>query len=126
MSRLLAVLAALLVLPLAATAAEWSWREGEIDARGGYLVLFYGPEDADRDDWTPAARVGRPRGRVFPVEWLVDVASVENEALVKAVSADLDFYLKDVGRPDPWSYARYHCHTTSNLYGEVHWAVATP
>jgi hypothetical protein len=59
---------------------------------------------------------------VFPVEWLVDVNAVENMELVEAVTLDLDFYLKDVGRPDPWSYARYHCQTTSNWYGDVHWA----
>jgi hypothetical protein len=36
---------------------------------------------------------------------------------------ELDFYLLDVGRPDPWAYAHYHCGTASNVYGKVHWGI---
>jgi hypothetical protein len=122
MKKLLVALLALLVLPLAAAAADWSWREAKVDARHGCVVLLYGSADAEPQSWTPAARVGRPRGHVFPVEWLVDAKAVENRALVEAVSYDLDYFLKDVGRPDPWSYAQYHCQTTYNWYGDVHWA----
>jgi len=111
-----------LALPLTAADADWSWREAKIDARPGYVVLLYGSGDAEPRTWTPAARVGRPRGHVFPVEWLVDAKAVENRALVEAVSYDLDYFLKDVGRPDPWWYVQYRCQTTSNWYGEVHWA----
>jgi hypothetical protein len=122
MNGLTVVLTAVLVLPLAASAAEWSWLEAKVDPRGDCLELLYGPGEADPESWTPAARVGAPREGVFPVEWLVDAQAVENEALVAAVSADLDYYLKDVGRPDPWSYAHYQCRTTRNWYGDVHWA----
>jgi len=37
---------------------------------------------------------------VFPVEWLVDANAVVNTELVEAVTSDLDFYLKDIGRPE--------------------------
>jgi hypothetical protein len=124
MKKICVVLAGLVVLPVvvAAGAVEWAWREAKVDTRGGHVVLLHGSGNADPRSWVPAARVGRPRGHVFPVEWLVDVNAAENMELVEAVTLDLDFYLKDVGRPDPWSYARYHCQTTSNWYGDVHWA----
>jgi hypothetical protein len=115
------VLAALCVLPLAVDTAGWSWREAKVDTQDAYLELLYGSADAEPESWMPAARVGRPRGRVFPVEWLVDASAAENRALVEAVSSQLDFYLTEVGPPDSWSYAQYHCQTTSNLYGDVHW-----
>jgi hypothetical protein len=123
MKKILVLLAGLVALPLAAAAgaAEWSWRQAKVDARGGYVVLLHGSAEADPQSWVPAARVGPARGHVFPVEWLVD-ANVENRELVEAVTFDLDFYLKDVGRPDPWSYVQYHCQTMSNWYGDVHWA----
>ncbi len=100
---------------------DWSWRVADVDARADHLRLHYGSGDLDPASWVLAARVGRPEGRVFPVQWLVDPQVVSNKDLVEAVTRDLDFYLKDVGRPDPWSYAQYHCETTSNLYGDVHW-----
>jgi hypothetical protein len=124
MKKILVLLAGLVALPLAAAAgaAEWSWRQAKVDARGGYVVLLHGSAEADPQSWVPAARVGPARGHVFPVEWLVDANAVENRELVEAVTFDLDFYLKDVGRPDPWSYVQYHCQTMSNWYGDVHWA----
>ena len=102
-------------------AHDWSWHEADGDPRADHVELLYGSEDVDPRSWVPAARVGRPSGRDFPVEWLVDPEAPENRDMVEAVRRDLDFYLKDVGRPDPWAYAQYHCGTTSNLYGNVHW-----
>ena len=124
MKKILVVLAGLVALPLAAAAgaAEWSWREAKVDMRGDYIALLHGSADAPPGSWVPAARVGPPRGHVFPVEWLVDANAVENRELVRALTFDLDYYLKDVGRPDPWAYAQYHCDTMSNWYGDVHWA----
>ena len=78
---------------------------GEGRRAGGYVVLLHGSADAQPGSWVPAARLGPPRGHVFQVEWLVDANVVENRELVRAVTFDLDYYLKDVGRPDPWSYA---------------------
>jgi hypothetical protein len=92
-----------------------------VDARADHLRLHYGCADLDPAGWVLAARVGRPEGRVFPVQWLVDPQVVANKDLVEAVTRDLDFYLKDVGQPDPWSYAQYLCESSSNLYGYVHW-----
>jgi hypothetical protein len=102
-------------------ARDWSWCVANVDARADHLRLHYGFADLDPASWVLAARVGRPEGRVFPVQWLVDPQVVANKDLVEAVTRDLDFYLKDVGRPDPWSYAQYHCEASSNFYGYVHW-----
>jgi len=124
MKKILAVLAGLVALPILAAAGgpEWSWGEASVDPRGDHVDLLYGPGDDDPDSWVLVARIGPPRGPVFPVQWLVDPMAVENEDIVEAVEDDLDFFLKDVGRPDPWSYAQYHCGTASNAYGRVHWS----
>jgi hypothetical protein len=123
MTRTPVVLAAVLALPILAAAAgpEWSWRESSVNGGGDYVELRYGSQDADPRSWIPAARFGPPKGRVFPVAWLVDPRRPENRDLVEAIERDLDYYLKDAGRPDPWSYAPYHCGTMSNWYGDVHW-----
>jgi hypothetical protein len=123
MKKILVVLAALVALPILAVAArpDWSWREASVDPRGDHVDLYYGSGDDDPASWVHVARVGPPRGRVFPIQWGVDPKAVENLDRIEAVGRDLDYYLKDIGRPDPWSYAQYHCGTTSNLYGRVHW-----
>jgi hypothetical protein len=128
MKKITVVLAGLVALPILAVAGgpEWSWREAGVDPRGAHVDLMHGPADDDPETWVLVARVGPPRGRVLPVQWLVDPEAVENVERIEAVAEELDYYLKDVGRPDPWSYAQYHCGTTSNLYGRVHWWCVQP
>jgi hypothetical protein len=128
MKKITVVLAGLVALPILAAAGgpEWSWREASVDPRGTHVDLMYGPGDDDPVSWVLVARVGPPRGRVLPVQWLVDPEAVENVERVEAVAQQLDYYLEDVGRPDPWSYAQYHCGTTSNTYGRVHWWYVQP
>jgi hypothetical protein len=128
MKKITVVLAGLVALPILAVAGrpEWSWREASVDARGAHVDLYYGSGDDDPGTWVHVARVGPPRGRALPVQWLVDPEAVENVDRIEAVAHQLDYYLKDVGRPDPWSYAQYHCGTTSNMYGHVHWWCVQP
>jgi hypothetical protein len=123
MTRTPVAFAAMLALPMLAAAPgpEWSWHEASIDEGGAYVELRHGSRDADPESWVPAARVGPPTRGVFPVEWLVDPSRAENRDLVEDVERDLDYYLRDIGRPDPWRYAQYHCGSTSNWYGKVHW-----
>jgi hypothetical protein len=102
--------------------AGWSWRDGVVDQKGDYLELRYGSQDADPDTWVGAARVGPPSGHVFPVQWLMNREAPANPEMVDAIVRELDSYLLQVGGSDPWSYAQYHCGTTSNWYGDVHWA----
>ncbi len=99
----------------------WSWHETAVDPQADHLQLFYRSPEVDPERRVLMARVGKPNGHVFPVQWLVDSEAVEHADGVRAVRHDLDFYLTVVGGPDPWSYARYHCGTPSNLYGYVQW-----
>lgn len=129
MKKITVVLAGLVALPILAAAAggpEWSWRETRVDTRRPFVDLYYGSGDDDPETWVHVARLGSPRNRVFPVQWVVDPRAVENAERIEAVAGQLDYYLKDIGLPDPWSYAQYHCRTTSNMYGHVHWWCVQP
>ena len=128
MKRIALMLAGIVALPTLAVAdrPRWSWREASVDPRSAHVDLLYGPGHEDPESWELVARVGQPQGSVFPIQWLVDPGHVENVEKIEAVAQDLDYYLKDVGRPDPWSYAQYHCGTTSNWYARVHWWCAQP
>jgi hypothetical protein len=99
----------------------WSWHEAAVDLQNDHLELFYGSPEVDPERWVLMARVGKPEGHVFPVQWLLDSEAVDHADGVSAVRQDLDFYLTVAGGSDPWSYAWYHCGTASNLYGHVHW-----
>jgi hypothetical protein len=117
------LLVGLVVLPaVMAGSDEWSWREGRIDILDAYVVLLYGPADADPSRWTAVARVGPPRGREFPVQWLVSREAEETRGAVEAVVNDLDSYLRAGSESDPWSFVLGLCRTASNWEeGHVHW-----
>lgn len=65
--------------------------------------------------------VARTADRVSLVQFLADgpdvLADVRNE---------LDVYLTEVGRDDPWAYAIYHCRTSANVYSKVRWSYHVP
>lgn len=69
------------------------------------------------------ALVGPPSDRVFPVEFASGKEGNLPERILADIRRELDLYLVEVGRPDPWAYAHYHCGTFSNAYGDVHWGV---
>ena len=73
------------------------------------------------DDWIPVARVGRPVNRVFPVQFVLPDDDREGAEAREAVSWSLDYYLIELGEPDPWEYAIYHTKTLANMYSRVHW-----
>lgn len=85
------------------------------------MQLRQGTQDAEPETWVPVARVGRPEGKVFPVEWLIDRRAPGHKDMVGAAVRDLDFYLTEVGGADPWAYAQHHAGTASNWYGVIHW-----
>ena len=45
-----------------------------------------------------------------------------NSKTVSDVKKEIQFYLIDLKKPDPWGYAKYHCGTESNIYSPVHWS----
>jgi hypothetical protein len=95
---------------------QWRWREGAVDERADHLLLIYAPLEL------PVALVGPHVEGTFPVRFL-DQRNEDDRATARdAVQRELDFYLLDVGKPDPWNYAIYHCRTMSNAYSDVHWS----
>lgn len=101
--------------------AEWRWAEAKVDSAGAHLQLYF------REDKEPSALVGPAEGNCFPVELLVDQAATDSMVVERqeAVRAELDLYLTDVGRPNPWAYAFYHSGTASNIYSAVHWVAVS-
>ena len=71
------------------------------------------------------ARVAPGQGKgQFVVEFVAPPAvSQHTPAVLAAVREELDFFLVEKDEPNPWAYAKYHCGTVSNMYGEVHWAL---
>lgn len=102
------------------SASDWRWVEAAVDRSGEHLRVVH-------DDYRPSliALVGPPNDNVFEVEFLLadDRGDPDTARILADVRAELDFYLLDVGRPNPWAYAHYHCGTMANVYGKVHWGV---
>ena len=102
---------------------QWHWEDGTVDEDMEHIELRHG--DAAKipyANWLPIARIGKPRHRRFPVQWLVTADTVENQAVIADARRELDFYLIEKEEPDPWAYARYHCDTGANMYSRVHWS----
>jgi hypothetical protein len=104
---------------------RWRWAERPVDPAKEHFVLRYGPA-SHPSQLVAVARVGPPVDGVVAVEWLIDRSATASEEMAKAVATSLDFYLLDVGGPNPWAYAGYHCTTAANLYDPVHWTHHVP
>jgi hypothetical protein len=101
---------------------QWAWHKDEVGPREEHFELRYGiAENSGWDKWLPVARVGHPVGQSFPVQFLLD-SSPSNQPMLAAAIKELDFYLVELGKPDPWRYAKYHCETCANAYSSVHWS----
>lgn len=109
-------------VPTAGRTDSWRWQMAFVDATGEHLELRYGSsDDGDWDDWILAARVGRPVNRVFPVHFVLPDDDCQDAKAREAVGRSLDYYLVELGEPDPWAYATYHTMTLANMYSRVHW-----
>lgn len=100
------------------------WQEGPVDPAKQHFELRYGPaEDGwTETGWTPVALIGPPKNCIVNVQFLVDPNEAKNEEAVNDVKSEIQFYLIDLRKPDPWGYAQYHCGTQSNVYSPVHWS----
>jgi hypothetical protein len=105
--------------------SRWRWAERPVDPAKEHFVLRYGPA-SHPSQLVAVARVGPPVDGVVAVEWLIDRSATASEEMAKAVATSLDFYLLEVGGPNPWAYAGYHCTTAANLYDPVHWTHHVP
>jgi len=102
---------------------KWEWVEGAVDPHDEYIEIRYG--DYNHLSWSecqPVARLGKPAGHCFHVQWLVNRSLSENEIMTNAAKKELDFYLIELGELDPWGYALYHCGTSANGYSDTHWS----
>lgn len=72
---------------------------------------------------TPMALVGPPVELVFPVQVLLtELAQPAAVETLRALFRELDYYLVELGEPDPWAYAIYHCGTAANAYSKIRWS----
>ena len=95
------------------------WVEGRVDVAGEHIVLL------GEDFETAIARVAPAADGAFVVEFLVADDPLDSAAqrMLSEARRELDFYLLEVGGPDPWAYAIYHCGTAANLYSSLHWSL---
>ncbi len=104
------------------TKSHWRWQDGVVDSRKEHIELY--ADDARKgqyEDWQPIARIGKPKQHIFPVHWLISSDSADQKSMIADARRDLDFLLIELDKPDPWSYAVYHCSTASNMYSSIHW-----
>jgi len=98
----------------------WKWVEGQVDQLSEHIELYHGDIESE-ELWRPVALVGPPKDYTFSVTWIADIGNPEEIPMIEAARKELDFYLLEVGGPDPWVYAGYHCNTAANLYSKIHW-----
>ena len=95
---------------------EWGCVEGSVDLAEEHFEIMYGDEGA------LIARVSQGPERTFIVEYEAHpTLEGESQQAVAAVRREIEFYLLEVGGPDPWTYAKYHCSTMANAYSKVDW-----
>jgi hypothetical protein len=89
-----------------------------VDRTKEHLALYFGSGSRI------VARIAPPIGKNFIVEFirLGRFSDRMRKTIEREIRRELNFYLIELGEPDPWKYAKYHCHTASNLYGRIQWA----
>lgn len=101
------------------------WREGSVDRSQEHFELRYGSAEAEDDgwdDWTPIALIGRPVAGIATVQFLVPTDDPNTVEAVRYAKKEIQFYLIDLEKTDPWEYAKYHCGTLANVYSDIHWS----
>lgn len=95
---------------------DWRCVEGSVDQAAEHFRIVYG------DEGTLMARVAQGADKTFVVEYESrPTPGGDSQQALDAVRREIEFYLLEVGGPDPWAYAIYHCGTTANVYSKVHW-----
>ena len=95
---------------------EWRCIEGSVDPLEEHFVIEYGDEAA------LVARVAQGTDKTFVVEYEANPPfKGDSQQAITAVRREIEFYLLEVGGPDPWVYAKYHCGTMANAYSKINW-----
>jgi hypothetical protein len=103
------------------------WHEGAVEAARAHIQISWEPKAGDLDGLVVVARVAPGDGPSdFLVQFVIDPNDPRANEAIADVRGELDFYLVEMDEPDPWAYARYHCTTASNIYGQVHWSWRKP
>jgi hypothetical protein len=105
----------------------YKWITGKVSESEEHIKISFGTfQNSDRDQFISVARVGKPKERIFEVEFLTKSDTPDETKMIDAIKKELDFYLIEWGEGsvfgDPWSYAIYHCNTSANIYSHVHWS----
>ena len=99
------------------TASPWRLVEGTVNTSAEHFEITH--EDAP----LPVALIARSSGRSFTVQFEeVDQSQTGATKIREEVRREIKYYLVELGEPDPWAYAMYHCETMANFYSKVHWA----
>lgn len=97
------------------------WVKGEVNKEDEHMKIFYGEWDKAK----PVALVVPGKGDSFTVQFIInEFKEEEKEKILNIVKKELDFYLLEhpIERGlDAWDYAKHHCNTAANVYGDVHW-----
>ena len=109
-------------------AIKTNWREGYVDFNESHFALIYG-DAFDEDKCMTLGYIGPPIKGCFCVCFTsTSKEDIEKSAAaIKAAKAELDFYLyelpceRQLDASEVWDYQRYHCGTSANIYGKVHW-----
>ena len=95
--------------------------EGPVSPDDEHMSLSYGSFDTDESPFPTVARVSPPRNGVITLELLVDGSTPHDKAIIAAVRREVSWLFVEKGERTPWGYAQYHCTTSANIYGSVHW-----
>jgi len=99
------------------TEDNWKWQPGKVDLSERYFELKYGY------DPKPVTRIGIGPGKIFKVEFLLDVNSDIDKLkeIFSEVLWEIELYLINNSEPDPVGYMINHTKKCANVYGKVHW-----
>ena len=101
---------------------RWAWCERPVNTYEDHFELCFGSQNSDRTKHIPVVRVGRPWNGVFGVQFLIDRHEPALLTLAETAIGELNYYLVELGEPNPWAYAGYHCGTMANVHASIHWS----
>jgi len=94
------------------------WREGTVRRDEPHFVLSHD------DISSPLALLGRAGDTAFVVELVAEPEATSGP--ITELRDALDYYLEQLGEPDPWAYAIHHAGTSANVYSRIHWRYVDP
>jgi|SRR3989344_2317598 len=91
--------------------------EGVVDTTSEHIKIGYGKPGGPYETMTLVS--GSDKGN-FTYQFLT--GKNIDEKTQKEIIEELKYFLVNKEESKPWSYARYHCTTSANIYSPVHWS----